>query len=203
MSELCFSLALCKDGAVGPDSLSYPSLVIFIPQQWSFYLASSIGFTRLNFPDLWHQSIVIPIPKPAKDHSSSGNFRPISFTSCLCKLLERMVAERLIWVLEGIQGLFPIQFGFHRFRSTADPFVRLEHDISAAFENGKFVLAVFFDLQKAYDTTWKRGVLRKLLSLGFCEHVPIFIRNLLTIHSFCVRVRDTLSPSFDQIESVP
>ena len=35
----------------------------------------------------------------------------------------------------------------------------LEHNISAAFENGKFVLAIFFDLQKVYDTTWKRGFL--------------------------------------------
>ena len=57
-----------------------------------------------------------------------------------------MVAERLVWVLESIQGLSPLQFGFRRFRSTADPLLRLEHDISAAFENGKFVLAVFFDL---------------------------------------------------------
>ena len=44
-----------------------------------------------------------------------------------------------------------------------------------AFKNGKFVLAVFFDLQKSYDTTWKRGVLRELFSLGFCGHLPIFI----------------------------
>ena len=108
-----------------------------------------------------------------------------------------------MWVLEGIQGLSPLQFRFRRFRSTADPLLRLKHDISAAFENGKFVLAVFLDLLKAYDTTWKRGVLRKLLSLGFCGHLLIFIRHLLTNHTFRVRVGDTLSPSFDQIEGVP
>ena len=55
------------------------------------------------------------------------------------------------------------------------PLLRLEHDISAALENGKFVLAVFFDLQKAYDTTWKCGILRKLPFLGFCGHLPLFI----------------------------
>ena len=47
----------------------------------------------------------------------------------------------------------PLQFGFRRFRSTAHPLLRLEHDISAVFENGKFLLAVFFNLQKAYDST--------------------------------------------------
>ena len=60
-----------------------------------------------------------------------------------------------------------MQFGFIRFRSTPDPLLRLEQDISAAFERGKCDLAVFSDLQKVYGTTWKRGVLRKLLSLVF------------------------------------
>ena len=58
-----------------------------------------------------------------------------------------MVVERLVWVLEDIQGLSLLQFWFRRFCSTADPLLRLEH-ISAAFENDKFVLAIFFDLQK-------------------------------------------------------
>ena len=84
-----------------------------------------------------------------------------------------------------------------------DPLLRLEHDISAAFENGKFLLAVFFDLQKAYDTTWKCWVLDIVLSLGFCEHLPIFTRHLLTNCTFRVQVEDTLSLSFDQIEHVP
>ena len=64
-----------------------------------------------------------------------------------------MVAERFVWALDCILGLSPLQFGFRRFRSKADPLLRLEHDILAAFENGKFVLSFFFDLQKAYDTT--------------------------------------------------
>ena len=79
------------------------------------------------------------------------------------------MAECLVWVLEGIQGLSPLQFGFRRFLSAADPLFRLEHDISAAFENGKFVLTVFFDLQKAYDTTWKRGVWVNFFLLVFVD----------------------------------
>ena len=110
-----------------------------------------------------------------------------------------MLGERLVWVLEGIQGFSVLKLWFRRFRSTADPLLRLEH---AAFENGKFILAIFFDLQKAYHTTWKLKVLRNPLSLGFCGHLPIFIRNLLTNHTFRVRVGDTLSPSFDQVEGV-
>ena len=50
---------------------------------------------------------------------------------------------------------------------------------------------------------WKHGVLSKLLSLGFCGHLPIFTRYLLTYRTFRVGVGDTPSPSFDQIEGVP
>ena len=106
-----------------------------------------------------------------------------------------MGSEFLVWILEYIQGLS------HRFRSTTDP-LHVEH-ISVVFENAKFILAVFFDLQKSYNTTWKRGILRKLLSLGFCGHLPIFIRNLLTDRTFRFQVEDTLSTSLDQVEGVP
>ena len=94
-------------------------------------------YTSGLLPDLWPQSVVISIPKLDKDHSLPGNFRPIPLTSYLCKLL-----ERLVWVLEDIQGLSPLKFLFRRFRSTADPLL-LVHDILSAFENGKFVLAIF------------------------------------------------------------
>ena len=109
--------------------------------------------------------------------------------------------EHLVWFLEDIQGLSSLQFGFRRFRSTADPILCLEHGISAAFENSKFFLAVFFDLQEAYDTTWKRGVLRKLLSLGFCEHLPLFIRNMLVNRFF--RVLCFTIPINDIVSAVP
>ena len=109
-----------------------------------------------------------------------------------------MAGVCLVWILKDIQSLSTLQF-----KSTADSVLRLEHDNSAAFENGNFALAVFFDLQKAYDTTWKRRVLRVLLSLGFCGHLPLFIRNLLVNRTFRVRVGDTLFPSFDQVEGLP
>ena len=136
--------------------------------------------------------------KSGKDLCLPGSFRPISLTSCVCKLLERIVSERLIWVLEDLQCLSPLQFGFQRFCSTADPLLRLEYDISEAFHEKKFVLSVLFDVQKAYDTTWRREVLRKLASLGIHGHLPSFIENLLTERVFRVRVGDTLSPPFNQ-----
>ena len=122
MAEFCSALGRCRDGAPGPDGLSYPMIRHFHPTAVSFLLAL-FNWVWLSdrFPDLWCQPTVIPIPKPRKDHSLPGEFRPISLTSCVCKLLEWMVAERLVWVLEDIQGLSPLQFEFRRFCSTANP----------------------------------------------------------------------------------
>ena len=67
---------------------------------------------QVNFPECWSEAIVIPIPKPGKDHSDPNNYRPISLTSCICKTLERMINDRLVWYLEDNNILADIQCGF-------------------------------------------------------------------------------------------
>ena len=151
MSELRFALFLCRDGAAGPDGFSYPFLRHLHPTAMEFLLSFfNWVYSSELFTDLWHHPIVIPIPKLGKDHSLPGNFLPISFTSCLCELLERMGGGALGLSPRKHPRSVPLQFGF---RSMADPLLRLKFAISSAFENGKFVHAVFFDLQKVYDIT--------------------------------------------------
>ncbi len=70
-----------------------------------------------NFPSSWHDAIVVPIPKPGKDHSDPTNYRPIALTSCICKTMERMVNDRLVWFLETNNLLTNIQCGFREQRS--------------------------------------------------------------------------------------
>ena len=51
------------------------------------------------FPAAWREAIVIPIPKPNKDKTNPLNYRPIAPTSCICKVMERMINNRLTWFL--------------------------------------------------------------------------------------------------------
>ncbi|KAM7312271.1 hydroxyacid oxidase 1 [Ixodes scapularis] len=51
-------------------------------------------------------------------------------------------------------------------RSTVDHLVRLETTVREAFVNRQFCLSVFFDLEKAYDTAWRYGILQDLISMG-------------------------------------
>ena len=95
-----------------------------------------------------------------------------------------MLNERLIWYLEKTGKINKFQCGFRANRSTVDHLVRLETFIRDAFTNGEHLVAVFFDLQKAYDTTWKHGIMNDLYDMGLRGNLPIFISNFLSDRTF-------------------
>ena len=128
-----------------------------------------------KFPTSWKQATIIPIPKPGKDKTDPSNYRPIALTSCLCKTLERMINTRLIWFLESNGLITNFQRGFWRKRSTVDHLVCLETFVREAFIKKEHLTAVFFDLEKAYDTTWKYGIMRDLSDFGLKGRLPHFI----------------------------
>ena len=156
-----------------------------------------------KFPESWELATIIPIPKPGKDHTEPTNYRPIALTSCLCKTLERMINARLVWYLEINNLISPVQSGFRSERSTDDILVRLETFIRDAFVKKEHVVAVFFDLKKAYDTTWKYGILRDLHELGVKGRLANFLESFLAERSFQVRVGSTLSDTFRLSQGVP
>ena len=79
---------------------------------------------------------------------------------------QRMINKRLTWFLESNNQILGFQSGFKTDRSMTDNLVRLETFIRDAFINKERVVAVFFDLEKAYDTTWRYGILKDIHKLG-------------------------------------
>ncbi len=75
-----------------------------------------------------------------------------------------MVNTRLVWFLEKGGHFSPVLCGFRRSRSTLDTLLRLEATVCRAFVQRQHVISVFFDLEKAYDTTWRYGILKALHS---------------------------------------
>ena len=84
-----------------------------------------------------------------------------------------------------------------------DNLTRLDSSVKEAFSLRRSVLAVFLDIQKAYDMSWRRGILQKLFALGFQGNLPVFISNLIQTRRFRVRVGSCLSDSFVQENGVP
>jgi len=106
-----------------------------------------------KFPTSWYTSTVIPVPKFGKDTSYPSNYRPIAFASCICKVMECMINNRLVWYLKRNKLLsYAMQCGFHKQRSTTDNLVWLESFVREAFTQQQHAVGVFFDL----DSIWKK-----------------------------------------------
>jgi len=156
-----------------------------------------------NFPPSWRSSTVILVLKPRKEGSDPGSYRPIALTSCICKIMERMINDRLVWYLESNKLLTSVQCGFHKHRSTTDHLVCLETFVREAFVQQQHCVAVFFDLEKAYDTMWEYGIMQDLHDAGLRGRLPLFIEGFLSNRQFQVRLSAYYSQLFDQEMGVP
>ncbi|GBN69716.1 putative RNA-directed DNA polymerase from transposon BS [Araneus ventricosus] len=187
-----------------PDNISCIMLLHLTTESQTnlLYLFNRI-WNEQCFPSSWQEAIIIPIPKPGKDITNPLNYRPIALTSCLCKLLEKMINHRLTHFLETKNLLSPFQSGFRKGRSTLDNILALETDIRLAFLQRKHLVAIYFDIEKAYDRTWRYGILKDLYDSNLRGNLPIFIENFLRLRRFRVRLASEMSDYFIQEEGVP
>ena len=109
-----------------------------------------------------------------------------------------MIYDRLVWYLESSSLITEAQSGFWKTRSTMDHLVRFETFVREGFSNREHVVSIFFDLKKAYDTTWKYGIRKNLHDMDLRGRLPLFIQNFLSERKFRVRVGTSLSDFNDQ-----
>ena len=204
LKELRSSLRKSKNTSPGPDNIHY-ELLKHLPISCLQILLNLFNqvWDGGDFPAEWSEAAVIPIPKPGKDPTSDNSYRPISLTSCLCKTIERIINNRLVYYLEKNNLLTALQSGFRKTRSTTDHLIRLETFIRNSFIKGQHCVGVFFDLEKAYDMTWKHGILKDLYDLDLRGNLPKFIEKFLNDRTFHVRVGSTLSHDVFQEQGVP
>ena len=204
MKEFEAALSKCNDSAPGPDDIPY-AMIRHAPKITKLFILSIINkiFLEHCFPKIWELAKFLPFAKPGKDAFLANNYRPIALTCCLCKIMEKMVNARLIWYLEREKYLSPAQCGFRSMRSTTDVLVRVESSICEAFILKQHHITVFFDLEKAYDTAWRYGILKDLFNCKLRGELPIFIKNFLRNRLFKVHVGASISTVKIQEEGVP
>ena len=204
LEELENALDSCSTSAPGKDNVNFDMIKNLAPLAKSYLLQFyNHLWTKHSFPKAWSHAIIIPVAKAGKDPSYANNYRPISLTSCLCKVMEKMVNNRLTWVMKKHKVITPTQFGSQPNRSTVDSLAHLENHIRRGFERKHITVAIFFDIQKAYDTTWRYSILNSLHSFGFRGNLPIFVRNFLTDRTFQTRIDDTHSNEYKLERGVP
>jgi ribonuclease HI len=202
--QLLQELNSINESAPGPDGIHY-SMLANLGETGRKFLLEILNdiFDTGKLPESWKLAHVIPIPKEGKDPLQQDSYRPIALTSCICKLLERILNRRLMWFLESNNLLHLVQTGFREGMSTIDNLVTLENEIHKVFLRNEFLLTIFFDLAKAYDTCWRYLILQELHKAGMRGKLPILIEDFVTDRKFQVKVCGKLSREYSQDMGVP
>ena len=116
---------------------------------------------------VWNEAKVIFLKKEGKaSYSKPGSYRPISISSDIGKLLERILARRLEVYLLKIGIIDENQEGFSKGRNTIRYLHRLTAGIKGDISKKLTVLCLFVDFEKAFDSVWKQGLIVKLWKAG-------------------------------------
>ena len=205
MSELREAISSTGNTSIGPDKLHYAFFRQLPESAMQFMLRTMNNlYSQHVFPAAWKEAIVIPLPKPGKDRKNPANYRPISLTSCLGKLLERMVGKRLTWYLETNNLISKNQSGFRKNHTTYDHIIRIETDIRKGFKSKKTTTAVFLDISRAYDMVHKPVLISKLHKMGIRGHLAYYLIGFLSGESrFQVRSRSIHSNTYSLQNGLP
>lgn len=137
LTEFLSALRKCKNTASGSDGISYLMLKhLSISGKSCLLRLFNFIFASHTFPPSWRSALLLPFRKPNKPPTSVDNYRPIALTSCLCKLLEKILNARLVYHLESSGFFAPSQYGYRKFRGTLDSLATLQTAILAAFSAG-------------------------------------------------------------------
>lgn len=151
-------------------------------------------FNICHFPSTWKHAVVIPICKPGKPENASSSYRPISLLPCLSKVYERALKEILEIQCEDKNILPDDQFGFRSNRSTSQALVIFKNDISTNFNSKTPTIACATDIEKAFDTVWRQGLIHKIHVIHKLDvHICRCIHNYLLNRTFQVKINDALS----------
>ena len=168
---------LSSSTATGPDKVAYLMLKHLPRSDMDFLLhIFNLFWSSHSFPSIRKTSSIIPIHKMGKPLDSPASFRPISLTSCVSKLFERIILSRLLFFLEFNYIFSPRQAGFRPGRSTLDQILYLSQSISDGFNKlrpGSRTILSTIDFSKAFDSVWHPAFFHKLISAG---HPPCFAR---------------------------
>uniref|UniRef100_A0A8C8LQ20 Reverse transcriptase domain-containing protein n=1 Tax=Oncorhynchus tshawytscha TaxID=74940 RepID=A0A8C8LQ20_ONCTS len=161
--------------------------------------------TEGYFPLPWKSAVVTMIHKPGKDPYNVTSYRPISLLSHVGKLFERVLTQRLSGHTEEMGLLGIHQAGFRKARSTTDNILRLSEDILRNLKKKELTLAVFFDIEKAFDKMWHNGLCYRLADSNL--KLPLSIRNIITsfLHNRTIKVKvsTAISSPFTPEAGVP
>ena len=145
---------------------------------------------------------VTPIFKNG-DSTSPSNYRPISLTCSLCKVMEAIIKDQMVAFLRSRNLLSREQHAFITKHSTVTNLLECVHDWSLSLHNKVPQDVLYFDFSHAFDSVVSRKLLIKLQSFGIGGPLLAWIGVFLCGRSQCVVVEHMLSDWVKVVSGVP
>lgn len=147
-------------------------------------------------------AVVRPIYKKGSRKVIS-NYRPISILPVISLILEKFVFNIMTSFCEKYSLLYPSQYGFRKNRGTITLLEDLSDHIHKNIDNNNFVLALFLDLTKAFDSINHKILIKKLLRIGFRGPFIEFLTDYLSARHQMVSICDVKSDLLPISTGVP
>ena len=171
---------LAPNKAPGPDQL--PPWFLKIAAEELAPILTNIFQSSVDngiLPRQWREANIIGIFKKG-DKSKPENYRPVSLTSIICKILEHIIHSHVMKHLEKLDILVDKQHGFRAKRSTVTQLLQTTHDFTSNLEESLTTHLAILDFSKAFDKVPHERLLSKLNTYGIRNSLLAWIRNFLT-----------------------
>ena len=172
--------ALDSAKSSGPDGM-HPMLLKEVSEEIGQFLTLLFrkSLEEGKLPDAWKQGNITPIFKKGSRHEPS-NYRPISLTSVVGKVMEKFIRDAMMEHLLRNNLICPHQHGFLPGKSTTSQLLECFEEWSEELEKGNTVDIIYLDFKKAFDAVPHQRLLRKLHAYGIRGQVLNWIESFLT-----------------------
>jgi len=146
-------------------------------------------------PQQWKRACIRPTPKVSAP-TRHADFRPISITPVLTRVMEKSVVHRFLYpaFLSPPQTLsFSNQFAFRPTGSPAAAIISLLHTVTSMLLSNPYVIVISLDFSKAFDTVRHSTLLEKLAQLDTPDEVYNWLVDFFSGHAHCTVYRDQTS----------
>ena len=130
------------------------------------------------FPDELKIANVIPLYK-CDDPKLFNNYRPVYVLPSVSKVFERIMYNRLVAYANEYKILFSYQFGFRKLHSTYMALMTLIDELTKCLDNDEYVIGIFLNFSKAFDTVDHAILLQKLSACGVRGNALLWFESYL------------------------
>ena len=194
---------LKNKSSAGPDKIGTKMLkegvdLLKFPLSMLFNLSTQTGIV----PEDWKEANVSPIFKKGQK-SLTSNYRPISLTSQVGKVCERLINTKMVEHLDINKLLSTSQHGFQQCKSTTTNMITYWDFITKNLDSGVPVDVIYFDFAKAFDKVPHDKLIEKLPSYNISGNLLKWIENWLKDRTQRVVINGSVSRSVNVTSSVP